>query len=180
MSGKYKRKVINYSVNRQMQIRLFIKVLGVALVGIGLMATIFYFYSNRDISESYRQFHVHAKNFLEYLFPAVTISIIAAVFFAAVITLFFPLGIAGPLYRIEKDMEEKVREGDLTVRFKLRKSDEGRSLADAVNAALENLGSRIKTVKASAEKLDSVSSEQDDEIKAIIKEINDTLKGFKL
>ena len=180
MSGKYKRKLINYSINRRMQIRLFIKVLGVALIGIGLMATIFYFYSNRDISESYRQFHVHAKNFLEYLFPAVIISIIAAVFFATAITLFFPLGIAGPLYRIEKGMEENVGEGDLTVRFKLRKSDECRNLADAVNGALEKLGNRIKTIKASAEKLDSVSSGQDAEIKALVKEINDTLKGFKV
>jgi methyl-accepting chemotaxis protein len=180
MQGKYKRKTINFSVNRRLQIRLFIKVLGVALVGIGLMATIFYFYSNREISESYRQFHVHAKNFLEYLFPAVTLSIAAAVLFAIAITLFFPLGIAGPLYRIEKDMKEKVGEGDLSVRFRLRDGDEVGNLAEAVNVSLEHLGTKIGMLKQKAEKLEASAKGKNEEALALAKEINEILKGFKI
>ncbi|MDH4028008.1 MAG: methyl-accepting chemotaxis protein [Nitrospirota bacterium] len=180
MPGKYKRKIINFSVNRTMQIRLFIKVLGVALVGIGLMATIFYFYSNREISESYRQFHVHAKNFLEYLWPAVTLSIAAAVFFAAAITLFFPLGIAGPLYRIEKEMKEKVGEGDLSVRFELRDGDEVKNLADALNLSLEHLSGKIKLLKEKADKLEASAAGKNEEAAALAKEINEILKGFRI
>ena len=33
-----------------MQIRLFIKILGIILIGIGLMAEVFYFYSDRAIN----------------------------------------------------------------------------------------------------------------------------------
>ena len=180
MPSKYKRKMINFSVNRNMQIRLFIKVLGVALVGIGLMATIFYFYSNREISESYRQFHVHAKNFLEYLFPAVTLSIAAAVLFAVAITLFFPLGIAGPLYRIEKDMKEKVGKGDLSVRFTLRDGDEVKNLAEAVNLSLEHLGGKIELLKEKSKKLEASVTGKNDEALAIAKEINGILNGFTI
>jgi hypothetical protein len=81
--GVNRRKTINYSVKRNMQIRLFLKVLSISLIGIALMAVIFYLYSNREINENYRQFHIHAQNFLDYLLPAVALSVLAAVFSAA-------------------------------------------------------------------------------------------------
>ncbi len=180
MSGKYNRKTINFSIKRQLQIRLFIKVIGVALVGIGLMATIFYFYSNREIGGSYKQFHVHAKNFLDYLFPAVSLSVLAAVVFAAFITLFFPLKIAGPLFRIERVLKESVGTGDLSVRLKLRDGDETSDLADALNFASEQMSDRINKLKTSAEQLESKVSEQDKEVYDLVKDINSELNGFKL
>jgi methyl-accepting chemotaxis protein len=184
MPGKYKRKIINYSIKRRLQIRLFIKVLSVSIIGVGLMAVVFYFYSNREINESYQQFHIHAKNFLDYLLPAVILSLLLAFLLSVVITLFFPLRIAGPLYRIERDLKEKVGEGDLTVRFKLRKSDEIRDLADALNLSLEKLQQKIESLKRSSEKLASIAEvtkgEGDKDIKRLAKEINEAVKGFKL
>jgi len=180
MPGKYNRKTINFSIKKHMQIRLFIKVLGVALVGIGLMAAIFYFYSNREIGGSYKQFHVHAKNFLDYLLPAVILSIVAAVIFAISITLFFPLTIAGPLYRIERDIKDRVAEGDLTVRFNLRKGDEVSDLANALNISLEKIGNSIREMKDTAAKLDSVTSDNDPEIKELVNDLNRELRGFKI
>ena len=176
----YKRKIINFSVKKHLQLRLFVKVLGVAVVGIGIMAAIFYFYSNREINDSYKQFHIHAKNFLDYLLPAVVLSLIAAVIFAIGITMFFPLRIAGPLFRIERDLKEKVSEGDLTVRFKLRPGDEVEDLADSINMSLEKLGARIKSIRAATEKLTSRISAEDKEASELIKELNNILKEFKL
>ncbi len=86
--GVNRRKTINYSVKRNMQIRLFLKVFSISLIGIALMAVIFYLYSNREINENYRQFHIHAQNFLDYLLPTVALSALAAVFSAAAITIF--------------------------------------------------------------------------------------------
>ncbi|NOZ69801.1 MAG: hypothetical protein GXP46_11300, partial [Deferribacteres bacterium] len=102
MSARNRRKKINFSVKRQMQMRLFFRVISIAAAGIGLMAVIFYLYSYREISGSYRQFHIQAQNFLDYLLPAVILSLSAAIVLAAAITVFFPHKIAGPLYRIEK------------------------------------------------------------------------------
>ncbi len=180
MSGKHNRKIINFSINRQMQIRLFIKVLGVAFVGIGLMATIFYFYSNREIGGSYKQFHIHAKNFLDYLVPAVSLSVLAAVLFAIFITLFFPLKIAGPLFRIERAIKETISQGDFSVRIKLRDGDEVGNLADALNVSMEILSEKIKKIKISTDKLKSSVSGQDKGITDLVKEIEDELNSFKL
>ncbi|RJR17069.1 MAG: methyl-accepting chemotaxis protein [Nitrospiraceae bacterium] len=181
MGGKNRRSIINYSVKRQMQIRLFIKILGIILIGVGLMAAVFYFFSNREINSSYRQFHIHANNFLELLRPTVFLSIFLALLASAAITLFLPIRIAGPLFRIERDMKEKVANGDLTVRFILRTGDEVGELADAVNHCLDSLGKKIETTQKLTNELESrLSGNEGDEIKGLVVKIKDNLKQFKV
>ncbi len=181
---KNRRKRLNFSVKRQMQIRLFIKVLGIIIVGVGLMAAVFYIYSDREINQSYRQFHIHAENFLDLLLPAVVISLIFALVASIVITLFLPIKIAGPVYRIERDLIEKVAHGDLTVKFKLRKGDELTDLADTLNKCLENLSRRIETIKRSANDLNALVADSkgvdNKDIKDIVAKINKELEHLKV
>lgn len=181
--GVNRRKTINYSVKRNMQIRLFLKVFSISLIGIALMAVIFYLYSNREINENYRQFHIHAQNFLDYLLPTVVLSVLAAVFSAAAITIFFPHKIAGPLHRIETDMKEKISKGDLTVRFNLRNGDEVSDLAEAINNSLEKLKHKIEKVKKPAEELETVVNKTegntDKNTVDLIKQINEALREFR-
>ncbi|MBI5408830.1 MAG: methyl-accepting chemotaxis protein [Nitrospirae bacterium] len=179
---KYRRKIINYSVNTRLQLRLFIKVFFISVLAVGVMAAVFYFYSNREINDSYRQFHIHARNFLDLLRPAVILSLICVIVLSAAIALFLPLKVAGPLFRIERDMREKVSKGDLTVRFKLRKGDEVGDLADAVNETLENLRQKIETIRRSAEELEAAVKKGtgDKEIEKLAAEIKEGLQTFKL
>lgn len=181
MGGKNRRSIINYSVKRKMQIRLFIKILGIILIGVGLMAVVFYFFSNREINASYRQFHIHADNFLELLRPTVFLSMFLALLASIAITVFLPIKIAGPLFRIEKDIKEKVANGDLTVRFILRKGDEIGELADAVNLCLENLGKKIESTQKLTDDLESrLSGTEGDEIKGLVIKIKENLMQFKV
>lgn len=181
MGDKNRRSMINFSVKRRMQIRLFIKILGIILIGVGLMGAVFYFFSNREIHSSYRQFHIHANNFLELLRPTVFLSIFLALLASAAITLFLPIRIAGPLFRIERDLKEKVANGDLTVRFILRNGDEVGELAAAVNVCLENLGKKIETTQKLADDLESrLSGNEGDEIKGLVMQIKDNLKQFRV
>lgn len=181
MGDKNRRSIINYSVKRKMQIRLFIKILGIILIGVGLMAVVFYFFSNREINASYRQFHIHADNFLELLRPTVLLSIFLALLASIAITVFLPIKIAGPLFRIEKDIKEKVANGDLTVRFILRKGDEIGELADAVNLCLENLGKKIESTQKLTDDLESrLSGTEGDEIKGLVMKIKENLMQFKV
>jgi methyl-accepting chemotaxis protein len=181
MGGKNRRSRINYSIKRQMQIRLFIKVLGIILIGVGLMAVVFYFFSNREIHSSYRQFHIHANNFLELLRPTVILSIALALLASIAITIFLPIKIAGPLFRIERDIKEKVMNGDLTVRFILRKGDEVGELANAINSCLEGLGHRIEAIQKLADDLDSrLSDTKDEEIRGLVMKIKENLKPFRV
>lgn len=184
MKGNNKRKGINYSIKRRLQLRLFFKVLSVAMIGTGIMAAIFYIYSNREIGGSYRQFHIHARNFLDYLLPAIALSMVSSFVLAAAITIFFPHRIAGPLFRIERELKEKIGEGDLSVRFTLRKGDEVSDLADALNSALEKLCRDIENIRRPAEELESriaaMSGKADRETEALVKEINEAARKFRL
>jgi methyl-accepting chemotaxis protein len=184
MDHSIKRKRINYSIKTNMQMRLFIKVFVISLIGLGIMASIFYFYSDRAINASYRQFHVQADNFLDFLLPAILLSLLATIVLSAAITIFIPIKYAGPLFRIERDLRERVSTGDLTVRFTLRPGDEVTDLADAVNSCLETLGQKITKVRKSAEDLDAAIKDTNgagaSAAKDIIKKINEELKQFKV
>jgi len=184
MNHQFKRKRINYSVKTMMQLRMFVKVSVISLAGAALMAGIFYFYSNRAINDSYRQFHVHADNFLDFLLPAILLSMAVAIVVSAVVTLFLPIRYAGPLFRIERDLREKVGEGDLTVRFVLRPGDEVRDLADSINTCLDHLGTKISEMKKSVNDLETVvkdtHGEAADNSIALIKKIKEELEQFKV
>ncbi len=179
-----RRRRINFSVKREMQLRLLLKLVSIIGVGIGLMGLIFYFYSNREIGATYRQFHIQARNFLDYLLPAVMISLVLAFLASLAITIFFPHKIAGPLFRIERDLREKIGGGDLTVRFKLRKGDEVHDLAKALNESLEMLQTKIANVKKPVEQLDALITKkgglEDKEMETLIKEIKKAVDVFKV
>ena len=184
MKNIHNRKMLNFSVNRQLQLRLLVKVLGIVVVGIGIMAAIFYFYSNREISESYRQFHVQANNFLDYLWPAVITSLIIASVATVVITLFLPQKIAGPLYRIEKDLMERVGTGDLTVKVTLRKGDEITGLANALNETISKLREKVENISRPAlelqSRLNAMDGKAETEITALSQQVNEALRRFKI
>ena len=184
MNNQNRRKHLNFSIKRKLQLRLFIKVLTIAIVAVGIMGAIFYFYSEREISSSYRQFHINAKNFLDLLLPVVVLSLLAAVVVSISITLFFPIKIAGPLYRIERDLKEKLANGDLTVRFHLRKGDEVDDLAEAVNICVKNWKEKIETIKRSAEDLESALTEsngtENKNAKKLLLKLRENLGQFKI
>jgi methyl-accepting chemotaxis protein len=179
---KDRRKKINFSVKREMQLRLLLKILSIVTIGIGIMGLIFYFYSNREIGNTYRQFHVTAKNFLDYLLPVVIISLVVGFLASIVITIFFPHKIVGPLYRIERDLKKKVGDGDLSVKFILRKGDEVQELADAVNITIDKLKEKIECVNHAVDRIDGAIKNKvdDEELERLVKELKETVNVFKL
>lgn len=52
--------------------------------------------------------------------------------------------IAGPIFRLEKDLEE-IAEGNFNRRITFRKKDEMRSVADKINKLLDKVQERLKT-----------------------------------
>lgn len=185
--SKNRRSVINYSIKRQMQIRLLLRVMLIALIAAGLTAVFFYFYSNQEIGQSFKQFHIHARSFLDLLLPAVIIALVIGIVIAFVIALFFPHRIAGPLYRMERELKERVGEGDLTVKFSLRKGDEIIELADALNIMIEKLKLKIGRIKAASDELASLSGnvnkggeEHVKKLSELTKKIQEAVKEFRL
>lgn len=153
MEKKYKRRRLDYSTKTKMRIKLMLKVLSIAVISVTISSVLFYFYSNREIGETYRQFHINAKNFLDYLIPVVIGAFGISVIIAIIASLFFPQSIAGPLYRIERDLTDKIGEGDLTVRVNLRKYDDVKDLAESINIMVVKLREKITDIKSISDEM---------------------------
>ena len=80
------------------------------------------------------------------------ILILFAVIFLAGI--FISHKIAGPMYRIEKSAEA-IRDGDLRVSFKLRKSDEMKSAASVLEEMVDSLQGDIEKIKTANQAIES-------------------------
>jgi nitrogen fixation/metabolism regulation signal transduction histidine kinase len=179
---KERRKLINYSIKRQMQLRLLGRVMAVVLISLGLAAVIFYLYSDQEVGRSFKEFHVHARNFLDFLLPVVIVTFFLGVFAASGLAVFFPHRIAGPLYRFERDLKEKVGGGDLTVSFSVRKGDELRELADALNIMRERLRLKLEKIQRVSEELTTLSNQETfpEKLTELGSKMEEAIKEFRL
>ncbi len=143
---RYKRKrFFNYSIKTGLQLRMLIKIWIIILASLLLTGIIFYFYSDINVGKSYRLFHVKANNFLDFLLPVLLTGFFASLILGVVAALFFPHAVAGPIYRIEKEIIE-IGKGRLNKEVIVRKGDEVKDLADSVNVMIEELRNRIKRI----------------------------------
>jgi len=152
---KYKRKLLNFSVKREMQFRMIGKIFLLLFISLLLSSLIFFFFSNREVTSSYQMFHVKAQNFLDFLLPAVLGSFVISLVVGAIGSLFFPKPIAGGVYRIEQDLKAVLETGDLTKQIKLRDGDQVASLAEGINTLLQNYRERMNQIDAAIEPLES-------------------------
>jgi len=85
---------------------------------------------------------IYPQGRLMYIFRAVNMALIRNLLFASPLIFLLALlsshKIAGPIYRIEKDLDE-IAKGNLALRIRLRKGDELKPLADKINTIVENL-----------------------------------------
>lgn len=180
---KLKRSRINFSIKTDFQLRILFKIVGIILLGTIATSGVFYYYANEEIGNSFRHFHITARNFLDYLFPAVLISGLVGFIVATIISFFFPHTFGGPLYRIERDLTEKIGEGDLTVRYHLRKGDALKDLADSLNNMLEKIGGKIKEIEAASGDLSHLISANDNpalkKVREAHKKLTDKIGRFK-
>ncbi|MFH1021608.1 MAG: methyl-accepting chemotaxis protein [Pseudomonadota bacterium] len=144
----YKRKILNFSVNRAMQLRMIGKLISIILVSLLISGGVYYHYANQQITASFMLFHIKARNFLDFLLPVVGISFVISLVVGTIASLFFPKNVAGALYRIEEDVR-RITEGDLTVQITLRSGDEGVSLAEQLNQMVALFRETIVSVQDS-------------------------------
>lgn len=111
-----KRK--NYIVNKKLQIGIFLKWLILPLIFIS--AILYYFEANA---------YVLVFAFVFILLLSWRILIMSHRF-------------AGPIYRLEKDLED-IAKGNFSLRIKFRKKDELKSIAEGINKILDEIEKRI-------------------------------------
>ena len=94
--------------------------------------------------------------------------------------------IAGPMYRIERSAEA-IQSGDLSVSFKIRKGDEMKDTASALEHMVNSLQADFVKIKSADEaldkKIDSIASqikkEDAERMKLIVREIDGVLSKYK-
>ena len=165
-----------------MQARLLFKVLTVALVAMGLVVIVFYYYANQEIGQSYKQFHTNARNFLDILMPVIAIAAVTGVVAALALAILIPLKIVGPLHRMERLLREEVALGDLTLRFSVRKHDEMAELAEVLNTTFEGIGAKVKEAKSASTELQKLCQEGDPSKEKLLeaaKKVDEALRALK-
>lgn len=154
-SKKHKRKLLNFSVNRGMQLRMIGKITGILFLCLFVTSLTYYYFANQEINESFMLYHIKARNFLDFLLPAVVASFAVSFMAGVIAALFFPKNYAGGLYGIERDLK-KLIDGDINVRVKLRQGDDAIPLADTVNELVDCFSGKIYHIKAELSKAQKI------------------------
>ena len=82
----------------------------------------------------------------------------------AISSIFIFHKIAGPLFRIEKELKDKIGKGDLTWHVKLRRGDELQDLATSINIMLDGLKSLVIEDKKTIQEISAISEEISNDI----------------
>lgn len=156
----YKRKLLNFSIKRDMQFRMIGKIFLLLFVSLLLSGAIFYQFANQEITSSFQMFHVKARNFLDFLLPVVLSSFAISLVAGVIGSLFFPKPIAGGLYRIEMDLQQVIDDNDLRVQTKLRDGDQLIPLAEQINLLLNDMRTRMNHVQLALQELEEIDEQE--------------------
>ena len=158
MEGKntrIKRQKLNLAVKREFQMWLLRRILGVVIVSALVAVLILYFYSRKEIGESFYSAHIQIRRGSDLLLPVMAAGAFVSLLSGVALALFLPQKLAGPVYRVQKGLDV-IREGDLTELIVLRKNDTLKDLAESVNETTAGLRAKIQEVKAIQGELDQL------------------------
>lgn len=173
----------NYFIDKNFQSRFIIKFCIIVIVSsIAIGASIFYLSTNFT-TVAIENAHVVVKKTSDFMLPMVAEILIIVTALSAlsviVLTLFTSHKIAGPLYRLKKEIEE-FKGGKLTTNFRTRNSDQLKDLAEALGDMGKELCCRHAALK---EKLAELKNSYDhgavEAVSAKLKELESIINYFK-
>lgn len=181
-----------YFINKEFQTRFILRfcifVMLTAVVMIGLV----YILSTKTTTTSFENLRLIVKRTSDFILPTLILSgLIASILISAaciIIILFISHRIAGPLYRLEKSLNE-IGKGNLAVDVRLRKSDEMKALASSVNNMIRNLKDPICSSQGKIDELENEIARlkddlqrkglKEDELEEILKPLRQNIKQIR-
>ena len=140
----YKRR--NYFINKEFQGRYIFNYFLLVFIGSLLFAGVFSFFSSNTLSIAYDNYHLQLGVTPDILFKKILSTQWLFVVFGGglvvIATLLLTHRVAGPLFRFEKAFDEMVG-GDISNKIILRQKDEGKDLAQKINAFNFILGDKL-------------------------------------
>mgnify|MGYP001606111574 FL=1 len=144
----YKRR--NYFINKEFQGRYIFNYFLLVTIGSLVFIGVFSFFSSNTLSIVYDNYHLQLGVTPGILFKKILstqwLFIVFGGGIVVVITLFLTHRVAGPFYRFEKSLDD-MNDGDLSGRITLRQKDEGKALAQKINAFNYVLGDRLAFIE---------------------------------
>ena len=141
-----KRKKLNLAVKKELQRWLLVRIFGVVLLSSLTAALILYFYANKEIGDSFYDAHIAIRCVSDLLWPVIAAGSVVSLLSGMLLAVFLPQKIAGPIYRIEKELE-RLGQGDLTVEIRLRPKDPFQDLVGGINQSIASLRSRVRIIQ---------------------------------
>jgi len=179
MKNEHEKRRRNYFIDKEFQAKFILKFCALAALGALISAFIVYKMSVSTVTTTFENSRLVMKTTADFILPAVCLSTFVFIIFVGLatvaITLFTSHKIAGPLYRMEKDIEE-VSGGNLKKRFNLREHDEIKRLAASLDKMTETLRSDINELKECVTELESSAPGAD--LKEKIEKLKAVLKKF--
>ena len=158
MQTSFDNRRRNYYIKKKFQRNFILKFCALVILGSIVSGLIIYVMSRATLTTTFENSRLTIKSTADFILPAVLLSsiivIVSTCGAAIFITLFTSHKIAGPLYRMEKDVQE-VTSGNLDMRFSLRQGDELKALAVSLDTMVLTLKNRIADIKNNVYELES-------------------------
>ncbi len=182
----YKNRRRNYYIKKEFQRNFILKFCILVLIGSAISGVIIYGMSKTTVTTSFENLRLVIRSTADYILPAVFLSSIIVIVIIGIATVFITLftshRIAGPLYRIEKDVRE-IASGNLRQEFNLRNKDELKPIAEALNMTVHFLKDEITAVKKIIAELEvaaeSPGSDAPQKIREKIKALKQEIEKLK-
>lgn len=187
--GRENRK--QFLIDPSFQIQFILKFCIVVITSSLLIGGSIFLLTQNSTTVAIEDTKVLAKSTSDFILPSLAITIsVVSVFSALVVyllTLFVSHKIAGPIYRLRREIE-LIEKGDTTRRFNIRSKDQLQPLANSLSAMAKTFRSKNKEMQESFQELVfflekrefSISPDDKSELQKLLEKANTTLNYFKV
>ncbi|HEY5674348.1 MAG TPA: methyl-accepting chemotaxis protein [Malonomonas sp.] len=147
------RKKLNLKVKHEFQRWLLKQVLVAVVLSAVIAAVVLYFYARQEVIDSFFDAHVKIRRVSDLLLPVIAAASAVSLCVGIFLAMFLPQKIAGPIYRIERDLRA-IESGDLTTKVQLRTEDTLQDFAETVSQTVGAVRGRVSAVKDNCRQLE--------------------------
>ena len=181
---KYRRR--NYFIDKSFQTKFILKFCLIVILSSITIAILLFILSRNFTTVAIENAHVTVKSTTSFLAPIIIETLSLVTVFSAIcvimLTLFVSHKIAGPLYRLKKEIDE-MKNGNMNLDFRTRKADQVQELANSLADMSKSLTGKHAALKVKFKELKDCAANAGTDKSAIIKkigEVEEVLNYFKI
>lgn len=184
MPSAHQRK--NYFIDKSFQIKFIIKFCIIVTLASLATGAILIMLSLGSTTVAIENTKVVVKSTTDFILPLIAQTLVIVIIFSAlsvtILTLLTSHKIAGPLYRLRKEVE-KLGDGNLNVNFNVRARDQLKNFSSALTAMAYSLRGKIESLRREflefKEMVEKLSTREKDKLIEKLKSIEAKINSFK-